>query len=125
LKKLRARSSLFVRSQQHIIDMLNLARGRSVGDSPAFKRKLDEILKNLVEPVAHDLAGAKAQHRLGEYDTAMLAALLLGAAEYLIYFFKYHPEEDFGKYVDLCWSFILHGSSSGDPAAPPRRNDGG
>ena len=78
-----------------MIDMLNITRGVSIAQSPQFRGKLDEAMEDLVGPIRNDLETAREQGRVRPLDSALVAHLLMGAAEYLVYY-----QEDFKVDID-------------------------
>jgi AcrR family transcriptional regulator len=108
LKKLLNRAYYFGHFQSHLIEMLNLIRGAAVKGIPHVQEKLDEVIKNLTEPIQNDLETAIYQGKIKYRDSTLLAHLLMGAAEYLIYYTYDNPyelDENLGK----LWDMVLNG----------------
>jgi len=86
VRKIKLRARHFAHSYRHIIDMLNQIRGASITKSPQFRAKLDEVMENLIGPIRSDLDLAREQYRMQPFDSTLFAHLLLGVAEYLLYY---------------------------------------
>jgi len=108
LKKLRNRGYYFGHFQSHIIEILNLVRGAALKGNPQVREKLDEVMRNLIEPLREDLERAIHQGRLRFRDSTLLAHLLMGAAEYLIYYTDENKSE-FDANLDKIWDMVLNG----------------
>lgn len=108
LKKLRKRGSYFGHFQSHLIEMLNLIRGAALKGNPQVREKLDEAMRNLIEPLREDLDTAVHQGKLRFRDSTFLAHLLMGAAEYLIYYTDEH-KSGFDSNLDKLWDMVLNG----------------
>lgn len=68
-------------------DMINLIRGASVSGHEAFTRKLDQIMQNLVGPVAEDVKLGIERGLYRNTDPDLVAWMLVGATEYGSYLF--------------------------------------
>ncbi len=101
LEKIRLRARHFLHSYRHMIDMLNITRGVSIAQSPQFRGKLEEAMEDLVGPIRNDLETAHEQNRLRPLDSALVAHLLMGAAEYLVYY-----QEDFKADIDTLLTVV-------------------
>jgi AcrR family transcriptional regulator/predicted DNA-binding transcriptional regulator AlpA len=88
IEKLKLRAQHFVRSNRHMIDMLNLLRGASITKNPQFLVSLAGAMERLIVPIRNDLEMAREQNRTLPFDSTLVAHLLTGAAEYLIYYKK-------------------------------------
>jgi AcrR family transcriptional regulator len=78
----------------HMIDMLNLLRGASLKDAQRMNQVLSKVMNNLIEPIREDLQMAYDQGLVRFHDLRLLAYIIMGTAEYLTYFFRYHPDSD-------------------------------
>lgn len=96
IEKIKLRAQHFVRSYRHMIDMLNLTRGASITNNPQFRVKLDEVMANLIGPIRSDLDMAREQNRILPFDSNLVAHLLMGASEYLLYY-----QKDFKVDIDV------------------------
>jgi AcrR family transcriptional regulator len=108
LKKLLNRAYYFGHSQGHVVEMLNLIRGAALKGSSHVREKLDEVIKNLTEPIQNDLETAIHQGKIKFRDSTLLAHLLMGAAEYLIYYTYDNPYELDENLVKL-WDMVMNG----------------
>jgi AcrR family transcriptional regulator len=108
LKRLLNRAYYFGHFQSHLIEMLNLIRGAALKGSPRVREKLDEVLKNLTEPIRNDLETAIHQVKIKFRDSTLLAHLLMGAAEYLIYY-TYDNQSEFDANVGKLWDMVMNG----------------
>jgi AcrR family transcriptional regulator len=88
IEKLKLRAQHAIRSNRHMIDMLNLIRGASITKNPQFTVSLDRALESLIVPIRNDLEMAREQNRILPFDSTLGAHLLMGAAEYLLYYQK-------------------------------------
>ena len=76
----------FLKAYLEWIDMMNLVRGNSVRDNPSVGRKLGQLMDQIIEPLIKDLERAKEQGYINkEFDSTVLAYLLMGGAEYCAY----------------------------------------
>jgi AcrR family transcriptional regulator len=108
LKKLLNRAYYFGHFQSHLIEMLNLIRGTALKGNPHVREKLDEVLRNLIEPLREDLETAIHQGKIKFRDSKLLAHLLMGAAEYLIYYTYDNPYE-LDKNLGKLWDMVMNG----------------
>ena len=113
LKRLKQRALLTGRSYQHLIEMLNLARGATAKNKPHFQDKLDQVMHNLVEPIQRDVEKGVEQGLFCIKNSTLIAYLLLGAIEYGFYYFLKHPA-DTDDLISQGWDIIMKG---GFPAA--------
>jgi AcrR family transcriptional regulator len=102
IRRIRLRACHFAHAYRHMIDMLNQIRGASITKSPQLRAKLDEVMENLIGPIRSDLDLALDQYRMQRFDSTLLAHLLLGAAEYLLYY-----QRDSGTDLDTLLNEIL------------------
>jgi AcrR family transcriptional regulator len=86
LKRLRNRSMAMTRTTRHVYDMLNLARGASIRENPAYKAKLEQIMHNFIEPIKADVETAISQGSIRPMNSNLIAHLLVGATEYSLYY---------------------------------------
>ncbi|MEN6474494.1 MAG: TetR family transcriptional regulator [Syntrophaceae bacterium] len=108
LKRLKQRALLTGRSYQHLIEMLNLARGASVKGKPQFQDKLAQVMHNLVEPIQRDVEKGVEQGLFRIKNSTLIAYLLLGAIEYGFYYFSKHPV-DTDNLISQGWDIIMNG----------------
>lgn len=108
LKKLLNRAYYFGNFQNHLLEMLNLIRGAALQGNPRVKAKLEEVMRNLIEPIREDLKTAIRQGKIKFRDSTILAHLLMGAAEYLIYYMYDNPSESDANVAKL-WDMVLNG----------------
>jgi len=114
LKRLKQRALLTGRSYQHLIEMLNLARGASAKNKPHFQDKLDQVMHNLIEPIRGDVEKGVQQGLFRIKNSTLIAYLFLGAIEYGYYYFSKHPG-DIDELIDRGRDMIMNG---GYPARP-------
>lgn len=111
--RLWKRALFFGRNHQHMIDMLNLARGASIKGNTNFKKKFGKVIENLVSPIQKEIEIAILEKRIKLNDSRLNAYLLTGAAESAIY---YHRDCN-GKIDDImrkAWDFAFHGAYAVD-----------
>jgi AcrR family transcriptional regulator len=108
LKRLWNRSIALTRTTRHIFDMLNLARGASIREDPAYKGKLEQIMQNFVEPIKADVEIAIAQGSIRPMDSTLIAHLLIGATEYAVYY-EIDKNLDPEKVVLKGWTIVFGG----------------
>ena len=94
LMRLWKRAESFNHTHLHMIDMLNLARGASMKDSPRSRQMLEVVMKNLIDPIEADLILASNQGTIHFKDLHILAHMLMGATEYGFYYLQIYPERD-------------------------------
>ena len=83
LKRLNKRATAFFDSYPKWIDMMNLVRYASVGTDQFFKDKFNAVLKQIIQPITHELEILKNEGRIPkEIDCLGVAYLLMGMAEY-------------------------------------------
>lgn len=116
LKRLKQRALLTGRSYQHLIEMLNLARGASVKDKPQFQDKLAQVMHNLVEPLQRDVEKGVEQGLFRIQNSTLIAYVLLGAIEYGYYYFSRHPGE-IDELIGKGWDMIMNGGLPAQPQA--------
>jgi AcrR family transcriptional regulator len=110
VKKLLNRAYYFGHFQSHLVEMLNLIRGAALKGNPHVKEKLNEVIQNLIEPIREDLETAIRQGKIRFKDSTLLAYLLMGAAEYLVYYNDNHKtklDANLAKIWELALSGIL------------------
>jgi len=108
LKRLKQRAQLTGRSYQHLIEMLNLARGASAKNKPHFQDKLAQVMHNLIEPIQRDVEKGVRQGLFRIKNSTLIAYLLLGAIEYGFYYFSKHPG-DIDDLIGKGWDMIMNG----------------
>lgn len=82
-------------------DMINLVRGASVSGHEAFTAKLDQIMQNLIGPVAEDIANGIDKGLFRNTDPVLTAWMLLGATEYGSYlYYQTDPAQRDNLYAD-------------------------
>jgi AcrR family transcriptional regulator len=86
LHKIFLRWTYFTSIYPKVSDMINLIRGASVSGHEAFTKKLDQIMHNLIEPLAEDLMKGTGKGLFCNSDPDLIAWMLMGAAEYGSYF---------------------------------------
>ena len=110
LMRLWKRAESFKRTHLHMIDMLNLARGASMKDSPRSRQMLEVVMNNLIDPIKADLILASSQGTIHFMDLHVLAHMLMGATEYGYYYYQIHPETDIDNAFMKGWDMIFNGS---------------
>lgn len=106
LKRLRIRGFHFYQNLMHMIDMLNIARRASLINKPEYKEKLENALFNFVEPIRKEIEMVLEQRNSPLKNSTLVAYLLMGAVEYMYYFFLNHkkaPEEIENEF----WNFFF------------------
>jgi AcrR family transcriptional regulator len=108
-KRLILRSTLFIKTHRHMIDMLQLVRGASSGSEPKNRLKLKQIIANLAGPIANDLDEGIRQGIFKNMNTLVVAHILMGAAEYGIYFCDGKSDEEIDQFMERGVRLILQG----------------
>lgn len=108
IRKLRNRGYYFGHHQRHLVELLNLLRGAAVQGNTHIKEKLEEVIRNLTEPLREDLEKAIQMGKIRTMDSRILAHLLMGVAEYLIYYTQGN-KGDFDENLRKVWDMILNG----------------
>lgn len=108
-KRLILRSTLFIKTHRHMIDMLHLVRGASAGGESKNRLKLNQIIANLVGPIANDLDEGIRQGIFKNMNTPVVAHILMGAAEYGIYFCNGKSDEEIDQFMERGVRLILQG----------------
>lgn len=109
IKRFILRSSLFIKTHRHMIDMLQLIRGTSAGSESKNRLKLNQIIANLAGPIASDLDEGIRQGIFRKTDTTVVAHFLMGAAEYGIYFCEGKSDEEIDQFIERGLRLILQG----------------
>ncbi|MBI5601960.1 MAG: MerR family transcriptional regulator [Deltaproteobacteria bacterium] len=108
IKKLQMRGKFFGQHQQHVLEMLNLIRGAAVRGDKHVKEKLDEVIRNLTEPLREDLEKAMQQGQIRTMDSRFLAYMIMGSAEYFLYYSEENKAE-VGEIMRKAWDMNLNG----------------
>lgn len=106
LIRLRIRGFHFYQNLMHMFDMLNIARRASLINKPEYKEKLENALFNFVEPIRKDIEKVLEQRNSPLKNSMLVAYLLMGAVEYMFYFYINHkpsPEEIENEF----WNFFF------------------
>jgi AcrR family transcriptional regulator len=83
VERLTKRGKAFLASYPKWIVMMNLVRGLSLSENPAFRTKLKEVLGEIIDPIICDLDRLQAEGRLRKnLDTRLAGYLALGMTEY-------------------------------------------
>jgi len=109
MQRLWKRLFFFVRSHQHITNMLNIVRGASIKENPNFKEKLDAVTKSLILPIQNELEIAISEKRIRLKDSLLMAHLLMGAGEYTIYYYIDH-NVNIDDLIIKAWDVAFHGT---------------
>ncbi len=86
-KRLAKRTGAFVESYPKWIDMMNLMRGASIGNNPAFTEKLHRVMKQIIGPISRDVERGIQQGIFRKVDTVSVGYMLMGIAEYITYLY--------------------------------------
>jgi len=70
-----------------VSDMINLIRGASVSGQEVFTKKLDQLMKNLIDPIVDDVTMGINTGFYRDMDPELVAWMLMGATEYGSYLF--------------------------------------
>ncbi|HWR69150.1 MAG TPA: MerR family transcriptional regulator [Desulfomonilia bacterium] len=112
MKRLWNRAHSFTKTQLHMIDMLNLARGASISHSKRSGQMIEAVMHNLIDPIKADLLMAAEQGKIHFKDLHVLAYLLMGAVEYAYYYLQIHPDSDIDSVLMKGWDMIYGGEGS-------------
>jgi len=94
LMRLWKRAESFKLTHLHMIDMLNLARGAFMKDSPRSRQMFEVVMNNIIDPIKADLILASSQGTIHFMDLHVLAHMLMGATEYGFYYLQIYTERD-------------------------------
>ena len=119
LKRLWNRAIALTRSTRHIFDMLNLARGASIRENPAYKAKFEQIMLNFVAPVRTDVETAIAQGHIRPIAPSLLAHLLIGAIEYGLYY-EIEQKAEAQEILTKGWAMVFGGLGLKEAEATPK-----
>ena len=108
LMRLWKRVESFKLTHLHMIDMLNLARGTFMKDSPRSRHMLEVVMNNLIDPIEADLILASSQGTIHFMDLHVLAYLLMGVVEYGYYYLQIHPENDTENVLIRGWDIVFN-----------------
>lgn len=108
-ERFKVRLSLFIRNFHHMVDMLNIVRGSSLATVPHNREKLVQIMANLTAPLAEDLDAGIRQGIFRKIDTGAVAHMLMGAAEYGVYFCESKSEAGIDKFISGSMALIMKG----------------
>ncbi len=109
LKRFILRSSLFIKTHRHMIDMLQVARGASSGSDSKSRHKLNRIIANLAGPIANDLDEGIRQGLFKNMNTSVVAHILMGAVEYGIYFCEGKSDSEIDQLIETAIRLIMNG----------------
>lgn len=109
MKRLSLRASLFIRTHRHMIDMLQLVRGTSSEYDLKHRITLNRIIANLAGPIAGDLEEGIRQGLFKNMNTTIVSHILMGSAEYGIYFCDGKSDTEIDEYIERGVRLILQG----------------
>jgi AcrR family transcriptional regulator len=110
IKRFKLRAALFIKTHRYMIDMLNVARGTYATASKQYKLKLDSIIINLTTPLQHDLDEGVKQGIFKKMNTEVVAHMLMGAAEYIIYFLNGKNEAEIDSFIEENVNLLFRGA---------------
>jgi AcrR family transcriptional regulator len=93
-KRLWNRAISFFQFFPHMIDMLNLLRGASIQDARRLNQVLSKVMENLIDPIRADIQMAYEQGTVQFENLKLMAFFIMGAGEYLTYFFRFNPHSN-------------------------------
>ena len=86
IERLVKRGRAFTVSYPKWIDMMNLIRGASVSKNTAFTKKLNQVMKQIINPIIRDIEKGKKQGIIQkEIDSTIAGYILMGMTEYCNY----------------------------------------
>lgn len=86
MKRIWKRSHAFFDSYPQWVVMMDLVRSLSVGENPAFKEKLTQLLKQMINPIIREIDQLKREGRIRkDIDSAVAGYVLMGMSEYSAY----------------------------------------
>jgi len=103
------RGTLFFKKHRHMIDMLNVARGTSGAASPRNREKAARIMANLIAPIWEDIEEGIRQGVFRTMSTHAVAHMLMGAAEYGIYYCEGKSTAEIDQFVRQSVALIMQG----------------
>lgn len=118
LKRLSLRSSLFIKTHRHMIDMLQLVRGSSSGVESKNRLKLNQIIENLAGPIANDIEEGIRLGLFRNMNSHIAAHILMGAVEYGIYYCEGKNDSEIDQLIATGVSLIIKGIRDYHPQAP-------
>ncbi len=103
------RGILFIKKHRHMIDMLNVARGTSGAASPRNREKATRIMANLIAPIWEDLEEGIRQGVFRTMNTHAVAHMLMGVAEYGVYFCEGKNTAEIDQFARHSVALIMQG----------------
>jgi AcrR family transcriptional regulator len=83
LKRLWKRRQAFFDSYQQWIVMMDLVRSLSVSVNPVFKKKLFQLLRQMINPMIREIEQLRQEGRIRkDLDSAVAGYVFMGIAEY-------------------------------------------
>ncbi len=77
------RAHAFIASYPKWVIMMNLVRSLSEGENPAFREKLEQVVRQIVEPIIRDLKRLHIEGRIrDDIDINLAGYIAMGMAEY-------------------------------------------
>ena len=110
IKRFKLRASLFIKTHRYMIDMLNVARGTYATAAKQYKLKLDSIIINLITPLQQDLDEGVKQGIFMKMNTEAVAHMLMGAAEYVVYYLNGKKEQEINDFIEESMNLVFEGA---------------
>lgn len=123
VQRFKQRAVLFIKTSRHFIEMLHIARGIFSSSTPRHRVKIRKIMKNLINPLLHDLNEGIKQGLIRNLDTTVIAHMLMGAAEYGSYYLEDRGDDEIERWVDHALllaidGFYIHPEPRSDQVVP-------
>ena len=109
LKRLWKRTSAFFDSYPRWVVMMNLVRSLSVSENPVLKKKLFQLLGQMINPIIREIEQLRQEGRFRkDLDSEVAGYVLMGIAEFGAYLInkKIYPRKKVTEYID---NILQHG----------------
>ena len=109
LKRLWKRTSAFFDSYPRWVVMMNLVRSLSVSENPVLKKKLFQLLGQMINPIIREIEQLRQEGRFRkDLDSEVAGYVLMGIAEFGAYLInkKIYPRKKVTEYID---KILQHG----------------
>jgi AcrR family transcriptional regulator len=110
LVRLQKRARIFLCSYEKWADAMNLLRGASLSKYPVFQEKLNQVMKQIVEPVVRDVEKAVQSGQIRPINSTLAGYMITGMVEYCGYLYaqgRYDEEVLLKAVNDLMMNGLL------------------
>ncbi|MDD5712963.1 MAG: TetR/AcrR family transcriptional regulator, partial [Smithellaceae bacterium] len=83
LKRMYLRFHAFIASYPQWIAMMDMVRSLAVGENPKFKKKMAQLLRQMINPMISEINQLQREGRINsDLDSSIAGYLMMGMAEY-------------------------------------------